>query len=72
MKPHDFSLPDENKEVITAYKAWGIKKFMGREFKGILQTTYLIDPNGNVAKVYEGVRPSEHMQEILEDLKSLQ
>lgn len=64
-------LSDEGKEVITTYHAWGKKKFMGKEFEGILRTTYLINPKGEIQKVYEQVNSKEHAKEILQDLQAL-
>ncbi len=64
-------LSDEKKEVIEKYNAWGTKKFMGREFEGTLRMTYLINPNGEIQKVYEKVNPLLHAGEILTDLKTL-
>lgn len=64
-------LADESKEVCKAYKSFGKKKFMGREYEGIMRNTFLIDPKGMVAKVYESVKPGTHVAEILEDLKAL-
>ncbi len=64
-------LSDEEKTVIKKYNAWGIKKFMGKEFEGTLRKTYLIDPKGEVAKIYENVNPLTHASEIIEDIKSL-
>lgn len=61
-------LSDESKTTIQAYGAWGKKKFMGREFEGILRNTYLIDPTGTIQKIYEGVKPAEHVKEILAEL----
>lgn len=61
-------LSDESKEVIKAYKAWGKKKFLGREFEGTLRMTYLIDPKGEIGKVYKNVNPTIHASEILKDL----
>lgn len=65
-------LADEEKTMCEAYGAIGKKKFMGREFIGILRNTYLIDPKGVVVKVYEGVKPAGHVDEVLHDLASLQ
>jgi peroxiredoxin Q/BCP len=65
-------LSDETKEVIDAYHAWGKKKFMGKTYEGILRTTYLINPAGEIVKVYENVNPTVHAKEILKDLKKLQ
>ncbi len=64
-------LADENKKVIKKYGVWGLKKFMGREYEGIFRTSFLIDPGGRVAKVYEKVRPDIHADEVLNDLKAL-
>lgn len=64
-------LSDEEKKVVERYGVWGKKKFMGREYLGIARTTFLIDPNGVIAKVYENVKPDEHAVAILADLKSL-
>lgn len=64
-------LADEDKETLKAYGVWAKKKFMGREYMGILRTTFLIDPHGKIARVYENVKPSEHAEEIVADLKIL-
>lgn len=65
-------LSDESVETIKAYHAWGKKKFMGREYDGTLRMTYLINPDGDIAKVYENVNPLVHAEEILTDLQSFQ
>jgi len=59
-------LSDPQKEVIKKYGAWGKKKFMGREFEGILRITYLIDETGKIAKVFPKVDPAEHAKEIMQ------
>lgn len=61
-------LSDESKDVIKAYKAWGMKKFLGRSFEGTLRISYLIDPAGEIKKVYENVNPTIHAGEILRDI----
>ena len=69
---HDLNFPllaDTDKKIINSYFAWGIKKFMGREFEGIKRMTYLINPKGEIVKIYEKVNPLKHVGEILEDLK---
>jgi thioredoxin-dependent peroxiredoxin len=63
-------LADVDKTVIEQYQAWGKKKFMGREFEGILRITYLIDPQGIIHKAYEKVNPLTHASEIIKDLPS--
>ncbi len=64
-------LSDENLGTIKAYGAWGHKKFMGREYDGIFRMTYLISPNGEVAKIYEKVNPLIHCGQIIQDLQDL-
>ena len=61
-------LADEGHKVCDLYEAWGPKKVMGREYQGVLRTTYLIDETGKIVKVYEKVRPAEHSTEVLSAL----
>jgi len=65
-------LSDEEKETLKAYGVWGKKKFMGREYMGVSRESFLIDPKGKIAKIYEKVKPAKHAEETLEDLKTLQ
>ncbi len=62
---------DEEKEVVEKYHVWAKKKFMGREYMGILRTTFLIDPSGKIRKIYEEVKPDIHAEEILSDVKEI-
>lgn len=62
-------LADEEKTVVHAYGVWAKKKFMGREYMGTLRWSFLIDSKGKIAKVYQDVKPEEHVEEILRDLK---
>ena len=64
-------LADEDKRVVQAYGVWGEKSFMGKKYMGIARTSFLIDPKGNIAKVYPKVKPNEHTAEILQDLAQL-
>jgi len=64
-------LADEDHQVCNAYGVWGPKKFMGKEYEGVLRTTFLINSQGQVARVFENVRPAEHSAEVLEALKNL-
>lgn len=63
-------LADEEKEVVNAYGVWGRKKMMGREYDGIFRTSFLVNPDGIVEKVYENVKPETHAEEVLTDLQS--
>lgn len=64
-------LSDVNKEVVGAYGVFGEKKMMGRTYMGVRRTSFLIDPEGKVAKVYEKVKPETHATEVIADLKAL-
>ncbi|MEO6536577.1 MAG: thioredoxin-dependent thiol peroxidase [Candidatus Paceibacterota bacterium] len=64
-------LADEGHKVASVYGVWGKKKFMGREYDGVSRTSFLIAPDGTIAKVYEGVKPEVHAAEVLADLKEL-
>jgi thioredoxin-dependent peroxiredoxin len=57
-------LADTEKEVIQAYGAWGRKKFMGKEFDGILRTTFIIGPTGLIEHVISKPDTKNHAQEI--------
>ncbi len=61
-------LADEGHKVCDLYGVWGAKKFMGKEYEGVLRTTFLIDPEGNIKRVFDNVRPAEHSAELLEIL----
>lgn len=65
-------LSDPDHEIIEAYGAWKLKKFMGREFMGIMRNTYIIDPEGHIVKTFESVTPDTHTGEIINALKELQ
>lgn len=60
-------LADDEHKVCNAYGVWGPKKFMGKEYEGVLRTTFLIDGEGMIKKVYENVRPAEHSTELLKE-----
>lgn len=60
-------LADTEKQAIQAYEAWGVKKFMGREFAGVKRITYLIDPEGSIRQGFAKVNPLTHAQEILKN-----
>ncbi len=62
-------LSDPEKKVIEAYGAWG-KKMFGKE--GILRKTFLINPNGQVVKIYGRVTPLGHGDQVIDELRRLQ
>ena len=63
-----FTLLSDTKHTVSeSYGVWGLKKYMGREYYGINRTTFLIDEEGKLVKIYEKVKPAEHAQEILDE-----
>jgi peroxiredoxin Q/BCP len=64
-------LADIGHRVCSLYGVWGRKQFMGRQYDGVLRTTFLIDEAGKIARVFEGVRPAEHSSEVLAQVKAL-
>lgn len=64
-------LADEHKEVVGRYGVFGEKKFMGRTYMGTKRSSFLIDPSGKIAKVYEKVKPEQHAVEVVVDIKEL-
>ncbi len=63
-------LADEGHQVCEAYGVWGLKKFMGREYEGVFRTTFVIDENGVVRKVFPNVKPDGHSAEVLAALQA--
>ena len=64
-------LADEELITLKKYNVWGKKKFMGREFMGIVRTTFLIDKKGKIIKIWDNVKVKDHAKEVLETVKNL-
>ena len=64
-------MADEELQVLKKYKVWKKKKFMGREFMGVVRTTYLIDKKGRIIKVWNNVKAKDHAKEVLESLQQI-
>lgn len=64
-------LADEKKEMVEAYGVWAEKSMYGKKYMGTLRNSFLIRPDGTIAKVYEKVKPGEHAAEILHDMDEL-
>ena len=64
-------LTDEKIDVLKKYKVWAKKKFMGREFMGIVRTTFLIDKKGKIIKIWNNVKVKDHAKEVLETLQNI-
>ncbi len=65
-------LADEEKEICTAYGVWQLKKNYGREYMGVVRSTFIIDPDGNVVAVWEKVRVKGHVEAVRQKLVELQ
>jgi peroxiredoxin Q/BCP len=63
-------LADTDHAVAETYGVWGLKKYMGREYMGIERTTFVIDADGNVKKVFRNVKPATHADDVLAALAS--
>jgi peroxiredoxin Q/BCP len=73
-KKHDLSIAlssDETREMIQAYGAWGEKSMYGKKYMGIMRMTFLIGPDGRIARIWPNVKVNGHAAEVLEAAKSL-
>ena len=71
IEKYDLPFPliaDEDKTIIKAYGAWGPKKLYGREYEGLLRTTFVIDENGKIEQVFTKVKTKDHTNQILETI----
>lgn len=64
-------LADEKRQVVQQYGVWGKKKFMGREYEGTHRVSFLVGPDGRIAKIYQQVKPESHAREVLDDHAAL-
>ena len=62
-------LCDESHDMLTAYKVWALKKFMGREFDGILRTTFIIGKDGKLKKIMDKVNTKKHHDDVINIIK---
>jgi thioredoxin-dependent peroxiredoxin len=71
---HDLAIPlasDETLDMLKAYGVWAEKSMYGRTFMGVLRNTYLIGPDGKIARIWEKVKVAGHAEEVLEAAKAL-
>ncbi len=59
-------LADTEKDVLKAYECWGLKKMYGREYEGVIRTTFVINEEGTIEKIFKKVKTKTHAQQILE------
>ena len=63
-------LADSDKTIAQAYGVWGLKKFMGRTYEGILRTTFIIDERGFIEKIFDKVDTKNHFEQIVDSYKN--
>ncbi|MFA6401139.1 MAG: thioredoxin-dependent thiol peroxidase [Salinivirgaceae bacterium] len=61
-------IADVDKTILKAYGAWGMKKLYGKDYEGVLRTTFIIDGKGIIAKIFHKVDTKNHTEQILEAL----
>jgi peroxiredoxin Q/BCP len=64
-------LADEDKEVCNSYGVWQLKKMCGREYMGVVRSTFIIDPDGKIAASWSKVRVKGHVGKVREKLEEL-
>ena len=64
-------LSDEDGKVCEDYGVWQLKKMMGKEYMGIVRSTFLIDKDGNLVKEWRAVKVNGHIEEVLEFVKEM-
>ncbi len=65
-------LSDTTHTVLTTYGVWQLKKMYGREYFGVVRSTFLINPEGKIARIWPKVKVKGHAQEVLDTMKKLQ
>ncbi|MGB3759754.1 MAG: thioredoxin-dependent thiol peroxidase [Rivularia sp. (in: cyanobacteria)] len=71
---HDLSiqlLSDPEHQLCESYGVWQLKKFMGKEYMGVIRSTFLIAPDGNLAHTWSNVRTKNHAEKVLSKLQEL-
>lgn len=61
-------IADTSKVILKQYGAWGLKKMYGKEYEGVLRTTYVIDEQGKIEKIIEKVDTGNHAEQMLKEL----
>ena len=64
-------LADVDKEISQKFGVWGKKKFMGREYMGVMRSTFLVNEKGKIFKIYPKVKPAGHSKEVLDEFSSV-
>jgi thioredoxin-dependent peroxiredoxin len=62
-------LSDPEHQIAESYDVWQLKKFMGKEYMGIVRSTFLVDPSGKVVKIWSSVKVKNHVETVLQEVK---
>lgn len=62
-------IADTEKKILQSYGAWGLKKMYGKEYEGVLRTTFIIDEEGKIAHIFKKVKTKDHTNQILKELE---
>lgn len=71
---HDLAITllcDPDRKLAEAYGVWQLKKFMGKEYMGVVRSTFLISPDKTLARVWTKVKAKGHARDVLEQLRQL-
>jgi peroxiredoxin Q/BCP len=61
-------VPDPDHSIAESYGVWKQKSFMGRKYMGIERSTFVVDPEGKIGKIFEKVKVADHVAKVLESL----
>jgi peroxiredoxin Q/BCP len=61
-------VPDPDHSIAESYGVWKQKSFMGRKYMGIERSTFVVDPEGKIGKIFEKVKVTDHVEKVLESL----
>ncbi|MGL4394297.1 MAG: thioredoxin-dependent thiol peroxidase [Brevinema sp.] len=64
-------LSDSEKELLKAYKVWGEKKFMDTIYQGLIRSTFIINPDGNLEEAMYNIKVAGHAERVLKNLKKI-
>ena len=64
-------LSDENLKVIKKYGVWGMKSFLGKKYKGVIRSTFLINSKNKIHKIWSNVRVKDHAKSVLDEIDKI-
>ena len=64
-------LSDEKLLVIKKYGVWGMKSFLGKKFKGVIRSTFLINAKGKIHKIWSNVRVKDHAKSVMDEINNI-